>query len=173
MKEAIGGDRAEMLWNALRDAHSVSLFCAYPIRQFGDPTLTSHFLDVCDEYTQVIPAETYTLRWTRTMNGCVRSPLSNKAILLQAEIREREKLEEQLRRREKELTDFIAFGCAFGHPLVAQMSLRGKHCFQTKDPQPKKPRRVLISRPQNRTQYAESGKPRSRGKGEIEMKDFN
>jgi PAS domain S-box-containing protein len=97
----------EILWNALQDPHSFCLFCAYPLRQFGDPAQTSHFRDVCEEHTEVIPAESYFVLDGSDVRLREIAALQQKAILLQAEITEREKLEEQLRQKEKELTDFI------------------------------------------------------------------
>ena len=74
---------------------------------FGDPAQTSHVHDVCEEHTEVIPAESYFVLDGSDVRLREIAALQQKAILLQAEITEREKLEEQLRQKEKELTDFI------------------------------------------------------------------
>jgi signal transduction histidine kinase/ActR/RegA family two-component response regulator len=49
----------EGLWNDLRATHPFALFCAYPLAEFGCPTLAASFDQLCASHTSVLPAESY------------------------------------------------------------------------------------------------------------------
>jgi PAS domain S-box-containing protein len=51
--------RLEQLWNALAEAHSFSLRCAYPMIGFSHRDSTGPFLRICAEHSSVLPAESY------------------------------------------------------------------------------------------------------------------
>ncbi len=49
----------EALWNRLARRWQVPMLCAYPLRTFSRIADSVAFSRICDEHTQVIPAETY------------------------------------------------------------------------------------------------------------------
>ncbi|HEX8845560.1 MAG TPA: ATP-binding protein [Pyrinomonadaceae bacterium] len=99
--------RLEQMWNDLRRAHSFSLFCAYPMHGFADESLTSHLSDICSLHTRIIPAENYSELTDDDARLRTITLLQHKARMLEREVAERKQAEEQLRRKEHELRDFI------------------------------------------------------------------
>jgi signal transduction histidine kinase/CheY-like chemotaxis protein len=96
--------RLEELWNDLRQTHSFSLFCAYPMNGFGNESLASALSDICTTHSRVIPAESYTALTSVDERLRTIIQLQQKARVLEAEIAERERLlqREQLARAEAE-----------------------------------------------------------------------
>jgi PAS domain S-box-containing protein len=100
--------RLEELWNELGERHVFSLFCAYPMSGFADPKCNRPFLHVCNVHSRVLPAETYAAP-DKTANDRLKeiAILQQKAETLEAEIAERKRVEEDLRRSKDELAAFI------------------------------------------------------------------
>lgn len=94
----------EALWNDLRQVHPFSLYCAYPLHVFGDETQGPALADVCTQHTRVIPAESYSILPDQDTRLREIILLQQKARLLEAELKERERLlaREQLARAEAE-----------------------------------------------------------------------
>ncbi len=86
----------EELWNDLGQTHDFSLLCAYPMEGFGGEARGELFRDVCEAHAHVIPAESYLS--LPTADGRLRAiaELQQKAQSLQAEIEERQRVEERL-----------------------------------------------------------------------------
>lgn len=103
-----GALRLEQLWNELAKAHSFSLLCAYPMRNFQKQDHAEAFLHICDQHTRVIPAESYAVK-PRTDDERLRAIalLQQKEAALENEIAERKRVEEELRRKNQELTAFV------------------------------------------------------------------
>lgn len=92
-----GAIRLEELWNDLQKSHSFSLFCAYPMNSFGGEKLAGPMTGVCTTHTRVIPAESYAqlLNHDERLRAIIQ--LQQKARTLKSEIKERERVEEELR----------------------------------------------------------------------------
>ncbi len=90
----------EALWNNLRETHAFTLFCAYPINSFDGIALAKPLRDVCAEHSHIIPAESYTELASPDERLRAIIFLQQKARLLQAEILERQAVEERLRASE-------------------------------------------------------------------------
>jgi signal transduction histidine kinase len=82
----------EGLWNELRETRHFQLFCAYPMKSFGDDPRAAPLGRVCAEHSRAIPAESYTA--LADTNERLREiiELQRKATRLEAEIVERERL---------------------------------------------------------------------------------
>ena len=89
--------RLEELWNELQKTHSFSLFCAYPMGSFSGQSFVAPLNHVCEAHTRVIPAESYAELANRDERLRAIIKLQQKAKTLEAEIRERELAQEQLR----------------------------------------------------------------------------
>lgn len=86
----------EELWNNLQHTHSFSLYCAYPMNNFGGEEFAAQLGNVCAGHSRVIPAESYT-----SLNGADErlraiTLLQQKASSLEAEIEEHRESEERL-----------------------------------------------------------------------------
>ena len=90
--------RLEQLWNELRQVHTFSLMCGYPIDGFDGEELTEVLAEVCAEHIRILPSE-----------GCTDLPdpedrlraitdLQHRARSLEAEIAKRQQAEERIRR---------------------------------------------------------------------------
>ena len=92
-----GAIRLEELWNELQNAHSFSLFCAYPMNGFAGEQFVSSHGDVCMAHSRVIPTESYP--GVSDPDARLRSivQLQQKAKSLENEIQERARAEEALR----------------------------------------------------------------------------
>ncbi len=89
--------RLEELWNELQNAHSFSLFCAYPMNGFGsEKSLASH-VDLCTAHSRVIPTESYAGLTDPDARLRTIAQLQQKAKWLENEIQERARAEEALR----------------------------------------------------------------------------
>jgi signal transduction histidine kinase len=87
----------ERFWNDLQQTLTFSLFCAYPMQQFGAEGTRQLLEDVCAEHQHVIPAESYAALTTQDDRLRAITLLQQKARWLETEIAERERAEEQLR----------------------------------------------------------------------------
>jgi signal transduction histidine kinase/ActR/RegA family two-component response regulator len=87
----------EELWNDLARAYSFSLLCSYAMGRFSSHAHAARFQDVCRAHTHVIPAESYTQATGEDARAREISRLQQRAQALEAEITEREKLEQALR----------------------------------------------------------------------------
>jgi len=89
--------RLEELWNDLASTYSFSLFCAYPMQGFGGEEYQGEFTEICQQHSQVIPAESYTALDDPQERLRAITLLQQKAHSLEAEIAERKRAEEHLR----------------------------------------------------------------------------
>ncbi|MEO7970467.1 MAG: ATP-binding protein [bacterium] len=92
-----GAIRLEELWNELQNAHSFSLFCAYPMNGFAGEQFVAAHGDVCTAHSRVIPTESYP--GVSDPDARLRAivQLQQKAKSLEKEIQERARAEEALR----------------------------------------------------------------------------
>jgi PAS domain S-box-containing protein len=99
--------RLEELWNDLAQTQSFSLLCAYPMQGFDDEGHGSPFAQICSAHSHVRPAESFLA--TAAPDELHRQVvlLQQKAAALEAEVAKRKQTERALRRREKELADFL------------------------------------------------------------------
>jgi signal transduction histidine kinase len=88
----------ENLWNELRQTHSFTLLCGYPLSSFGGEALAEPLSEVCAEHSRVIPAESYTALPSPEERLRAIALLQQKAGSLQAEIAERKRVEDALER---------------------------------------------------------------------------
>jgi PAS domain S-box-containing protein len=99
--------KLERLWNELAKDYTFSLYCAYPLHICEGQTLSAQFAEVCCEHARVIPAESYAALVTAEERLAEIARLQQKAQSLEAEVAHRRSVEEALRRREQELSDFF------------------------------------------------------------------
>jgi signal transduction histidine kinase/ActR/RegA family two-component response regulator len=93
----------EGLWNGLRETQPFSLFCAYPLEQFGCTTLAAPFDELCAAHTRVVPAESYAAAAETDERLRAIALLQQKAHSLEAEVAERRRVEESLRALNEQL----------------------------------------------------------------------
>ena len=86
----------EDLWNDLARTHPFSLFCAYPMQDFGGELYTAGFSEICHQHTRVIPAESYVEVDDPDERLRVITLLQQKASSLEVEIKERKRAEQAL-----------------------------------------------------------------------------
>ena len=103
-----GAIHLEKLWNGLRERHAFSLFCAYPMTNFGGQALAESLGGVCAEHARVIPAESYTALEGADDRYRAIIELQQKAKSLEAEIAERKQAEDALRAMKDELARLLA-----------------------------------------------------------------
>jgi len=89
--------KLEELWNDLQKSHSFSLFCAYPMNALGGEKLEEHHHSVCNAHSRVLPAESYLELERRDARLRAIAVLQQKAETLEAEVKNRQLVEEQLR----------------------------------------------------------------------------
>jgi PAS domain S-box-containing protein len=99
--------RLEQLWNQLRQTHSFSLRCAYPMAGFNREDHGEPFLRICSEHSHVIPGESYMALTTDEERMRNISHLQQKAEALEIATAERKAAQEKLLRRETELADLL------------------------------------------------------------------
>jgi len=99
--------RLEELWNDLAKSQSFSLMCAYPIAGFDHEEHGDSFQRICQAHSHVRPAESFVESADADELRRQVSLLQQKATALEAEIAKRERTERTLRRRERELADFL------------------------------------------------------------------
>ena len=97
----------EERWNDLGRRSPFSLFCAYPLNGFHSSLHQESFAGICKQHDRVIPAESYARLSNAEERLRIIAELQQKAISLEAEIAERKKGEQTLRRREQELADVL------------------------------------------------------------------
>jgi PAS domain S-box-containing protein len=99
----------EMMWNALARVHRFVLMCAYPWNAFGTAERAQVFRHICNQHTSV--------GLSRPLAGAMNEPLESsdrlvaqlkqQSLSLECEVQRRSEAEVALRRRERELTDFV------------------------------------------------------------------
>ncbi len=104
---AEGAVRLEQLWNELALTHSFSLLCAYPMSTFGREEDAEPLRRICEQHSQVIPAEDYSLLDRDGQRRQAIVELQQKARALETEIAARREIQAALKRREAELADFL------------------------------------------------------------------
>jgi PAS domain S-box-containing protein len=97
----------EELWGSLQQTQSFLLFCAYPMNAVRGTAHAPLFDRVCALHSSVIPTESYTTLADPDDQLRMIVELQQQARSLQVEIEERKQIEEQLRRSQRELTDFV------------------------------------------------------------------
>ena len=102
-----GAIQLEALWNDLQATYPFSLLCAYPMHRLGLGAFAPLVGDVCAEHSQVVPAESYGELADPDDRLREITALQQKAQWLEAEIAVRKQIEEQLRRSQRELADFV------------------------------------------------------------------
>jgi PAS domain S-box-containing protein len=98
----------ERLWTKLSKAHSFSLHCAYPMREFSQTSRRDLFPRVCDEHTAVIPNETHAMKSTDDERLRSIAELQQRADALEAELA-LHRSEEQLRLLVESVQDYAIF----------------------------------------------------------------
>ena len=86
----------EQLWNELQNKHEFGLFCAYSLSAFNGDN-SKALIDVCQEHSHVIPAESYNGLTSDQDRLRTIVVLQQKANELESEIAERQKAEQDLR----------------------------------------------------------------------------
>jgi PAS domain S-box-containing protein len=109
--------RLEQLWNELGTRYAFSLLCAYPMRGFARAEHQDRFRKICAEHSGVIPVESYAAQSTPDQWLRIIAQLQQTAHALDAEVAERMAIERALRRREKELSDFLENGAVGLHQV--------------------------------------------------------
>jgi PAS domain S-box-containing protein len=113
--------RLEELWNDLAAVETFSLLCAYPMGNFYKESDARFLEDVCRRHTHSAPAESYSRLATEAARATEIALLQQRTAVLQAELEHRKELElalreslsarraaeEELRRSERELKDFV------------------------------------------------------------------
>jgi PAS domain S-box-containing protein len=99
--------RLEELWNELGAHCRFVLFCAYPMKSFGDEHDAVPFNGICSCHTHVIPAESYSDIDSADERLRAISLLQQKAQTLSAEIDHRTAVQRALSQRERELAEFV------------------------------------------------------------------
>ena len=94
------GDRAgacalEQMWSDLAKKLSFTLFCAYPISEFGTAADDASFMQICACHTRVLPAESYAALTTPEEQLREISSLQQKAKALEAELAHRKETEKE------------------------------------------------------------------------------
>jgi PAS domain S-box-containing protein len=109
----------EALWNDLAKEFAFCLFCAYPIDSFAGHCHGSHFADVCDHHSAVMPTESYFALKDSGEKTREIAILQQKARALEAEVAHRREVEKELVRRERELADFFDNAAEGLHKVAA------------------------------------------------------
>ena len=98
----------ENLWNKLNRIYPFTLFCAYPIRSFRGESYSDAFRLLCNGHSAVIPAESYSNLDNADKQLREITLLQQRAVSLEAEIVERNRVEENLRTVTEELENQLA-----------------------------------------------------------------
>jgi PAS domain S-box-containing protein len=88
--------RLEDLWNELGQTHAFSLFCAYPMQNFGGSAHEAQFSQICKQHSQVVLPESYT-QLSEQERLRAFALLQQKAHSLEIEIAERKAAQARLR----------------------------------------------------------------------------
>ncbi len=116
--------RLEMLWNELARRHAFQLFCAYPQALFSNPAQHRVFGAICRAHGRVLPREILTAGPGQATARLI-APWQRKAAALEREVERRREAEAALRRRERELTDFV-----MNVPVAAAFLAGPDHVFR-------------------------------------------
>ncbi len=95
----------EELWEALTRRHTFSLLCGYPMSQFALSGHAQPLLDVCQQHTHVVPAESYASVEDSRERLLMIAQLQQKARALEREVQARTAAERILAARENELRE--------------------------------------------------------------------
>jgi PAS domain S-box-containing protein len=119
----------EHLWSDFARGENFSLRCAYPIGSFAQSADAGLFREICDQHSEIIPAESYTSLGSEEAKLRMVSSLQQTASAVQTAVEERERavaerkqIEEQLRTTE-EFTRNIIEGSVDG---VKVLDLEGR-----------------------------------------------
>jgi PAS domain S-box-containing protein/excisionase family DNA binding protein len=99
--------RLEELWNDLQQTHAFALLCAYAMNRLGGEARADLVGEVCAAHSRVVPAESYAALSSPDDRLHTIAVLQQKAQSLEAEIAERKRAEQELRRTEAQLRDFF------------------------------------------------------------------
>jgi len=116
--------RLEMLWNELARRHAFKLFCAYPKALFSNPEQCGVFGAICREHGRVLPGEVLLDAGQGAANRLI-APWQRKTAALELEVERRREAEAALRRRERELADFV-----MNVPVAAAFLAGPRHVFR-------------------------------------------
>jgi PAS domain S-box-containing protein len=97
----------EDLWNRLARSHDFRLCCAYAIGDFNRASHREPFRRICALHTHILPAESYDQRANGREQDRQLASLQQRAAALEGEVAHRKLVEDTLRRRDRELTDFL------------------------------------------------------------------
>jgi len=97
----------EELWNELAGTHDFDLCCAYALDDFNRATHLEPFQRICAVHSHVVPAESYDRRANTRDQDRELAALQQRATALEGEVAHRRQIEETLRQRDRELTDFL------------------------------------------------------------------
>jgi PAS domain S-box-containing protein len=97
----------EELWNTLVQTHSFQLCCAYALADFNRETHLEPFHRICALHSHVLPAESYDRRANAREQDRQLAVLQQRAAALEGEVAHRKQIEETLRQRDRQLTDFL------------------------------------------------------------------
>src|SRR5262249_54723324 len=109
----------EELWNELARERSFSLLCAYRLRGFADERHRDRFARICAAHSRVIPAEGYMRLHDPEAQRREVSRLQRQAHALEAEVRQREAAERDLRRALQQRDEFLSMA---GHELKTPLT---------------------------------------------------
>jgi PAS domain S-box-containing protein len=99
--------RLEHLWNDLRQSHSFSLWCAYPMSVFQHAEDSQAFLDICRQHSSISPSETFTSLRNEEERSRNIAGLQQRSLALETEREARKQTEQLLRRNQSELAEFL------------------------------------------------------------------
>ena len=114
-----GAIQLEDLWNELKLAQPLSLYCAYSIQGFSEQWIS----DVCRTHTRVVPAESFTTLPSSDSQARAITVLQQKARRLESEVEERLRAEENLRLAKEQLESQVA---ALGELVAREQSARAE-----------------------------------------------
>jgi PAS domain S-box-containing protein len=97
----------EDLWSGLAQTHSFQLCCAYALGDFNRATHREPFHRICAVHSHVVPAESYDPLASALEQDRQLAALQQRAAALEGEVAHRRQIEETLRQRDRELTDFL------------------------------------------------------------------
>jgi signal transduction histidine kinase len=100
--------RLEQLWNELAKTHAFSLRCGYPIKDFHSAEHSASFLQICEEHSMVIPGEAYSALLDDEARLRNITVLQQKAQVLEREVAERKRVEQELRLAHNDLEERVA-----------------------------------------------------------------
>lgn len=114
-----GAIELENLWNEFKVVQPFSLYCAYRLNAFTEQSMT----EVCRTHSHVIPAESFTTLPTGDSQARAVAVLQQKAQLLETEIDERLRAEEDLRLAKAQLESQVV---ALGELVAREQSARAE-----------------------------------------------